>query len=186
MSLNVLNVFLKKANLSNRAKVMIRTIAVLHSLVTLNRVSFYWEHARSLSSTPWPHFESHVLINPVQRPLTRRGVDLPWFGDHVAAVLWRWALTHHRGHVNVKVFGDILYVGLGEAHSTYNRMSCVTACFIFTSNKIVLHNSMNLPMTSRCVKHMTHVKTGAFVYLYVFYLWLCVSGRWGIFCAWPA
>lgn len=47
-----------------------------------------------------------------------RSVDLPWFGGHVAAVLRGWALTHHCGHVNVKVFGDILYVGLSEAHST--------------------------------------------------------------------
>lgn len=43
---------------------------------------------------------------------------LPWFGGHVAAVLRGWALTHHCGHANLKVFGDILDVGLSEAHST--------------------------------------------------------------------
>lgn len=44
--------------------------------------------------------------------------DLPWFGGHMVAILRRWALPHHCGRVNLKVFRDILYVGLGEAHST--------------------------------------------------------------------
>lgn len=39
---------------------------------------------------------------------------LPWFGSHMA--LRGGALAHHCRHANLKVFGDVLYVGLCEAH----------------------------------------------------------------------
>lgn len=49
------------------------------------------------------------------------GADLPFLGDYVAAVVWRRALGHNWGHLNLKVFGDILYVRFSEAHSTWEE-----------------------------------------------------------------
>lgn len=36
-------------------------------------------------------------------------------------VLGGRALTHHCWHANLKVFGDVLNVGLGEAHSAWQQ-----------------------------------------------------------------
>lgn len=44
---------------------------------------------------------------------------LPWFGGHL--FLRGGALAHHCWHANLKVFGDVLYVGLGEADSACQR-----------------------------------------------------------------
>lgn len=48
-------------------------------------------------------------------------VEMQWAAvrlpGSVRGVLWGWTLFHQGGHFNVKIFGNILYVGLSEAHS---------------------------------------------------------------------
>lgn len=83
----------------------------------LNQVFVLWNKLLQLcSQEKW--LEKYRL--PTRNGLEQWPIDLPRFGSH-QAVLWRWTLTHHRGHLNLKVFGDVLYVGLSEAHSAWQQ-----------------------------------------------------------------
>lgn len=94
-------------------------------------------------------------------------MDLPWFGGQVAAILRRRALAHHCGHVNLKIFGDILYVWLGEAHSTWQQNE---------PDIWMLYIYFNL--------HCKRASRSLFAWLFVFYLLLYASGQWGVFFPW--
>lgn len=61
------------------------------------------------------------MNSPFKNKTLWSSLTLPCFGRPVTTILWRWALTHHGGHVNLKVFGDVLYVWLGETHSTWGQ-----------------------------------------------------------------
>ena len=83
----------------------------------LNQVFVLWNMLSQVCSRE-QRLEKYRL--PTRNGLEQWHIDLPRLGGH-QAFLWRWTLTHHRGHLNLKVFGDVLYVGLSEAHSAWQQ-----------------------------------------------------------------
>lgn len=86
-------------------------------------------------------------------------------------VLRGGALAHRCWHANLKVFGDVLYVGLCEAHSACQHEAEKEKCDEEkqTSALLTLHCGVQ-GLCAVCVCAL------------VLYLWLCVSGLWSIFC----